>query len=102
MSNKNFSGIRNNSPLPDPKEMEIPDDIGSLLDEYIESASSMLDELEQATLEYEAAKQTISSQLAAAEAEYNRLLTTQTSPTWTDDKEQRYQLLKEKQRAGNL
>jgi HPt (histidine-containing phosphotransfer) domain-containing protein len=56
MSNKNFSGIRNNSPLPDPKEMEIPDDIGSLLDEYIESASSMLDELEQATLEYEAGK----------------------------------------------
>jgi len=54
MSNKNFSGIRNNNPLPNPKEMEIPDDIGSLLDEYIESASSMLDELEQATLEYEA------------------------------------------------
>jgi len=56
MINKNFSGIKNNSPLPDPKEMEIPDDIGSLLDEYIESASSMLDELEQATLEYEAGK----------------------------------------------
>jgi len=54
MSNKNFSGIRNNSPLPDPSEIEIPDDIGSLLDEYIESAGSMLDELEQATLEYEA------------------------------------------------
>ncbi len=54
MSNKNFSGIRNNSPLPDPKEIEIPDDIGNLLDEYIESAGSMLDELEQATLEYEA------------------------------------------------
>ena len=54
MSNNNFSGIRNNSPLPDPSEIEIPDDIGSLLDEYIESAGSMLDELEQATLEYEA------------------------------------------------
>lgn len=54
MNNKNFSGIRNNSPLPDPSEIEIPDDIGSLLDEYIESAGSMLDELEQATLEYEA------------------------------------------------
>ncbi len=54
MSNKNFSGIRNNSPLPEPSEIEIPDDIGSLLDEYIESAGSMLDELEQATLEYEA------------------------------------------------
>ena len=56
MSNKNFSGIRNNSSLPDPNEIEIPDDIGSLLDEYIESAGSMLDELEQATLEYEAGK----------------------------------------------
>jgi HPt (histidine-containing phosphotransfer) domain-containing protein len=56
MSNKDFSGIKNNSPLPDPSEMEIPDDIGSLLDEYIESTSSMLDELEQATLEYEAGK----------------------------------------------
>ena len=54
MNNKNFSGIKNNSPLPDPSEIEIPDDIGSLLDEYIESAGSMLDELEQATLEYEA------------------------------------------------
>ena len=56
MNKKNFSGIKNNSPLPDPKEIEIPDDIGSLLDEYIESAGSMLDELEQATLEYEAGK----------------------------------------------
>ncbi|MBC8468797.1 MAG: Hpt domain-containing protein [Planctomycetes bacterium] len=56
MNKKNFSGIKNNNPLPNPNEMEIPDDIGSLLDEYIESASSMLDELEQATLEYEADK----------------------------------------------
>jgi chemotaxis protein histidine kinase CheA len=56
MSNKNFSGIRNNSPLPEPSEIEIPVDIGSLLDEYIESTGSMLDELEQATLEYEAGK----------------------------------------------
>ncbi|MHC4242722.1 MAG: Hpt domain-containing protein [Planctomycetota bacterium] len=56
MDKNNFSGIRNNSPLPNPNEIEIPDDIGSLLDEYIESASSMLDELEQATLEYEAGK----------------------------------------------
>ncbi len=56
MDNKIFSGIRNNSQLPDPNEIEIPDDIGSLLDEYIESSSSMLDELERATLEYEAGK----------------------------------------------
>jgi len=56
MDKNNFSGIRNNSLLPNPNEIEIPDDIGSLLDEYIESSSSMLDELEQATLEYEAGK----------------------------------------------
>ena len=56
MDNKNFSGIRNNRPLPDPSEIEIPDDIDYLLDEYIESAGSMLDELEQATLEYEAGR----------------------------------------------
>ena len=54
MNKKDFSGIRNNNPLPSPKEIEIPDDIGSLLDEYIDSASSLLDELERATLEYEA------------------------------------------------
>ena len=51
---KNFSGIRNNSPLPDPSTINIPDDIDSLLEEYIESASAMLEELERATLEYEA------------------------------------------------
>jgi two-component system chemotaxis sensor kinase CheA len=56
MNKKDFSGIRNNSQLPDPSEIDIPDDIGSLLDEYIESASSMLDELERATLEYEEGK----------------------------------------------
>ena len=53
MKSKDFSGIRNNGPLPDPNEIEIPDDIGGILDDYIESTSSMLDELEQATLAYE-------------------------------------------------
>ena len=53
MNNKDFSGIRNNGPLPDPNKIEIPDDIGDILDDYIESTSSMLDELEQATLAYE-------------------------------------------------
>jgi len=53
---KNFSGIRNNSPLPDPNTINIPDDIDSLLEEYIESASAMLEELEGATLEYETGK----------------------------------------------
>ena len=54
MKSKDFSSIRNNGPLPDPNEIEIPDDIGDILDDYIESTSSMLDELEQATLAYEA------------------------------------------------
>ncbi len=53
MNNKDFSGIRNKGPLPVPNEIEIPDDIGDILDDYIESTSSMLDELEQATLAYE-------------------------------------------------
>jgi len=53
MNNKDFSGIRNNGPLPETNEIEIPDDIGDILDDYIESTSSMLDELEQATLAYE-------------------------------------------------
>jgi len=54
MKSKDFSGIRNNGPLPETNEIEIPDDIGDILDDYIESISSMLDELEQATLAYEA------------------------------------------------
>jgi two-component system chemotaxis sensor kinase CheA len=54
MNKKDYSGIRSNSPLPDPRDIEIPDDVGSLLDEYVDSADSMLDELEKAALEYEA------------------------------------------------
>jgi len=53
MNNKDFSGIRNNGPLPETNEIKIPDDIGDILDDYIESTSSMLDELEQAALAYE-------------------------------------------------
>jgi chemotaxis protein histidine kinase CheA len=53
---KNFSGIRDNSPLPDPTSINIPEDADSLIEEYIESASAMLEELERATLEYEAGK----------------------------------------------
>jgi len=49
-----FSGIRNNKSLSNPQDVEVPDDIGDLLDDYIESTESMLDELEQATLAYEA------------------------------------------------
>jgi len=49
-----FSGIRNNGSLPNPQGVEVPDDIGDLLDDYIDSTESMLDELERATLAYEA------------------------------------------------
>ena len=53
MKIKDFTGIRNNGSLPDPHGVKIPCDSEYLLDEYIESANSMLDELEQAALTYE-------------------------------------------------
>jgi HPt (histidine-containing phosphotransfer) domain-containing protein len=53
MMGKDFSGIRNNGPLPNPQDVEVPSDIGDLLDDYIESTESMLSELEQAALAYE-------------------------------------------------
>ena len=55
MKTKDFSGIRNNGPLPGPQEVNVPCDIGDLLDDYVESVNSMLDELEQAALAYETA-----------------------------------------------
>ena len=54
MNVMDFTGIRNNGSLPNPKDVEIPDDIGDLLNDYIESTESMLNDLEQATLAYEA------------------------------------------------
>ena len=54
MKSKDFTGIRSNSTLPDPQDVKIPDDSKDLLDDYVESANSMLDELEQAALAYEA------------------------------------------------
>ena len=48
-----FSGILSNGPLPDPASVRIPRDIWDLLQDYIESASSMLEELEAAVLEFE-------------------------------------------------
>jgi len=53
METKDFSGIRHNGPLPDPKELNVPDDCEDLLEEYIDSTSSTLDEIEQAALAYE-------------------------------------------------
>ena len=54
MHTKDFSGIRTNGLLPSPGELDVPGDIADLLDDYIESASSMLEELEKAALAYEA------------------------------------------------
>ncbi len=53
MKTKDFSGIRNKGLLPDPAEVEVPADMDDLLDDYIESTSSMLEELEAVTLAYE-------------------------------------------------
>ncbi len=50
MEVKDFTGIRNNKPLPDPAELTVPADIGDLLEDYIESTSSQLDEIEQAAM----------------------------------------------------
>lgn len=53
MKTKDFSGIKNNGRLPDPNQIQVPGDIGDLLDDYVESANSMLDELEKVALAYE-------------------------------------------------
>ncbi len=54
MKTKDFSGIRNNGSLPDPQDVHVPGDTEDLLDDYVESANSMLEELEKAALAYEA------------------------------------------------
>ncbi len=54
MQTKDFSGIRNNGPLPDPHKVQLPADIGDLLDDYVESTSSQLEQLEGVVLAYEA------------------------------------------------
>ncbi len=54
MKTRDFTGIRNRGPLPDPADLEVPNDIEDLLDEYVESAETMLEELEGAALCYEA------------------------------------------------
>ena len=54
MKTEDFSGIRNNGSLPDPRDVNIPTDSKYLLNDYVESTNSMLDELEQAALAYEA------------------------------------------------
>ena len=54
MESKDFSGIRNDGSLPDPRDVNIPRDSEDLLNDYVESTNSMLDELERAAMAYEA------------------------------------------------
>lgn len=54
MKTLDFSGIRNNGLLPGPEEVEIPSDIGDLLEDYVESTELIMNELEQAALALEA------------------------------------------------
>ncbi len=56
MGNEDFSGIRNKGPLPDPQQIKVPSDLNDLMDEYVDSAASMLQELEAAALAYETGK----------------------------------------------
>jgi len=54
VESKDFSGIRNNGSLPNPRDVNILRDSENLLNDYAESTNSMLDELEQAAMAYEA------------------------------------------------
>ncbi|MDT8302414.1 MAG: response regulator [Sedimentisphaerales bacterium] len=56
MGKEDFSGIRNDGPLPSPQQLNIPDDFADLIGEYVESSASMLQDLEVVTLAYEAGK----------------------------------------------
>lgn len=50
---KDFSGIKNNGSLPSPLDVEMAGDRLDLLNDYMDSAASLLTELEAAALEYE-------------------------------------------------
>ena len=54
MKTRDFTGIKNNGPLPSPQGVTVGDDIGDMRGDYIESTTSILEELENATLQYEA------------------------------------------------
>ena len=56
MTSKDFSGIREEGPLPDPAAVTLPEDFSDFLDDYIESTESQLHELEQAILRFETAQ----------------------------------------------
>lgn len=65
MKTLDFSGIRNDGLLPGSDDVEIPGDIGDLLEDYVESTESMLNELEQAALVLEAGRSCEESSAAA-------------------------------------
>lgn len=54
MKTEDFSGIRNNGPLPDPGDVSPGEDVGDLLSDYIDSTLSLLEEIERVALDYEA------------------------------------------------
>ena len=54
MKTRDFTGIKNNGPLPRPEDVTVPADSDYLIADYIESTVSILEELEKATLRYEA------------------------------------------------
>lgn len=48
-----FKGIIDSSPLPSPKDVNVPADSNDMITEYAESAVSLLDDLERLAIEYE-------------------------------------------------
>lgn len=50
---KDFTGIRNNGQLPNPCDICVPDDFIDYLNDYDDSLTSMLQELEKAALSFE-------------------------------------------------
>ena len=53
MKTKDFSGIRTQQKLPHPTEVDVPADAMDLMRDYIDSTSSLLEELEAMALKYE-------------------------------------------------
>ena len=56
MSDRDFSSIRQEGPLPDPAVMALPEDFVDFLDDYVDSTESELHTLEQAILRFETGK----------------------------------------------
>ncbi len=57
MNTKDYTGIRCGGPLPAPENIVIPDDVVDMLEDYFESSTSQLEELEAAVLECESSHQ---------------------------------------------